>query len=87
MALQATLRVRSETDILVLPTTYAEGTPKSMLEAIAWRDIATDSNGCRDVCVNGGGGFLLSDASGSELIRILDALQQLTLQSCGSGVR
>lgn len=48
-------------DIVVLPSYYPEGTPRSLLEAAAAGKviITTDTPGCRDVVIEGVNGFLV----------------------------
>jgi hypothetical protein len=47
--------------IMVLPSTYREGTPRSILEALAMGRpiITTDIPGCRETVVSGQNGFLI----------------------------
>lgn len=48
-------------DCVVLPSSYREGVPRVLLEAMAMEKpiITTDAPGCRNVCVDGVNGFLV----------------------------
>jgi glycosyltransferase involved in cell wall biosynthesis len=48
-------------DVVVLPTYYPEGVPRTLIEAASKGKaiITTDAPGCRDVVENGGNGFLV----------------------------
>jgi len=48
-------------DCVVLPSSYREGVPRVLLEAMAMEKpiITTDAPGCRDVCIDGVNGFLV----------------------------
>lgn len=65
-------------DVLVLPTYYREGVPRSVLEAMAMSKIivTTDTPGCRDTVEDGKTGFLVppqrADLLADTLLRILD---------------
>lgn len=71
-------------DIVVLPTTYAEGTPRVLIEAAASGRpvVATDVPGCRGLVEDGRTGFLVPprdpEAVATALKRLLDdkALRQ-----------
>lgn len=56
--------------VYVLPSSYREGTPRSVLEALATGRpiITTDTPGCRETVIDGKNGFLIAprDASGLE---------------------
>lgn len=66
-------------DIVVLPTYYREGLPKSLIEAAACAVplITTDMPGCRDVVTDGEDGLLVpprnADALLDAIVRLLDA--------------
>jgi len=68
--------VYSEVSLVVLPTKYGEGVPRSLVEgAAAGRAlVATDLPGCRDVVVGGVTGLLVPPGDPGALA---DALQQL----------
>ena len=57
-------------DVMVLPSFYGEGVPRSLLEAAAMAKpvITTDNVGCRDVVDNGETGLLCESKSLSSLI-------------------
>lgn len=48
-------------DCVVLPSSYREGLPRTLLEAMAMEKpiITTEAPGCRDVCEDGKNGFLV----------------------------
>lgn len=54
-------QIISEADVMVLPSYYREGTPRSLLEAAAMGKpiITTDNVGCRDVVDQGVNGILI----------------------------
>jgi glycosyltransferase involved in cell wall biosynthesis len=58
-----------KTSVFVLPTYYREGTPKSILEAMAMSRpiITTDMPGCREAVEDGKNGFLISPKDVSAL--------------------
>lgn len=60
----------SESDVFVLPS-YREGTPRTVLEAMATGRaiITTDAPGCRETVMNGENGFLVA-------VKSVDALAQ-----------
>lgn len=51
----------ANTDIMVLPSYYGEGVPRSLIEAAACGlpIVTTDSQGCREVVTDGKNGFLI----------------------------
>jgi glycosyltransferase involved in cell wall biosynthesis len=53
--------VLSQCDVVVLPSTYNEGVPRSLLEALASGKpiITTDWKGCRETVVHGANGLLI----------------------------
>ena len=63
-------------DILVLPTTYAEGVPRVLLEGAAASAalIATDRPGCREVIEHNVSGLLVPEGDVSALIAALRTL-------------
>jgi len=66
--LQDTKPLLHWSDIVVLPSWYAEGLPRSLLEALACGNliVTTDQPGCRDVVVDGNG-LLVQPKSVSDL--------------------
>lgn len=68
----------SEIDVMVLPSFYREGVPRSLIEAASCGLplVTTDTPGCRDLVKDGVNGFLVparnSDALVCALRRILD---------------
>lgn len=60
-------------DIVVLPSQYNEGTPKSLIEALACGKpvITTDWKGCRDTVDHGKNGFLVTPGSTEDLERCI----------------
>jgi glycosyltransferase involved in cell wall biosynthesis len=65
-----------EADAVVLPSTYNEGVPRSLLEALACGKplVTTDWKGCRDTIEHGGNGFLVKPNSLESLTSALDTL-------------
>lgn len=59
----------NNSDCIILPTKYKEGTPRSLLEACAMGKpvIATNVSGCRDVIDDGKNGFLCEVKNGEDL--------------------
>lgn len=68
--------VWSQTHVAVLPTTYGEGVPKSLLEAAACARpiIATDVPGCREIVQNGRNGVLVHVG---DTVALADAIGRL----------
>jgi N,N'-diacetylbacillosaminyl-diphospho-undecaprenol alpha-1,3-N-acetylgalactosaminyltransferase len=68
-------------DIVVLPSYYPEGVPKSLLEAMAMGKpiITTDNRGCREVVEDGKNGFMIpikdAKALAEAISRLLDDRQ------------
>lgn len=71
--------VLAEADCVVLPSYYPEGTPRSLLEALAMAKaiITTDTPGCRDVVDNGINGFLCLPKDVSSLTEVMDRYRSL----------
>lgn len=69
-------RFYREADIVVLPTTYREGLPLTLLEAASTGRalVATDVPGCREVVRNGVNGFLVEPKNSLELMKALKTL-------------
>ncbi|WP_267414712.1 MULTISPECIES: glycosyltransferase family 4 protein [unclassified Sphingomonas] len=70
--------VLADADCVVLPSYYPEGTPRSLLEALAMAKaiITTDTPGCRDVVDDGLNGFLCRPRNVSSLV---DAMERYRL--------
>ena len=66
----------SNVDCVVLPSYYAEGVPKSLLEAGAMGKIivTTDTAGCRDTVDEGVNGFLCAPKNVEDLINKLEVV-------------
>jgi len=68
----------SECSVYVLPSYYREGTPRSVLEAMAMGRpvITTDAPGCRETVVDGHNGYLVPvrsvDALAKAMLKFLD---------------
>jgi glycosyltransferase involved in cell wall biosynthesis len=65
-----------ESDVIVLPSTYNEGVPRSLLEALACGKpiVTTDWKGCRDTIEDGRNGFLVTPDSSESLTNALHDL-------------
>lgn len=65
-----------ESDIVVLPTSYREGLPLTLLEAASTGRalVATDVAGCREAVQNGVNGFLVPPSNSRELTNALRTL-------------
>jgi glycosyltransferase involved in cell wall biosynthesis len=63
-------------DVVVLPSYYPEGVPRSLLEAMACGKaiITTDTPGCREVVEDGVNGFLVKPKDAGDLARAAIAL-------------
>lgn len=77
--LQATddpLPVIREADVIVLPSTYNEGIPRSLLEALACGKpvVTTDWKGCRETVEPGKNGLLVRPDDTQALVEALDEL-------------
>lgn len=59
----------AEAAVYVLPSSYREGTPRSVLEALATGRpvITTDTPGCRETVIDGKNGFLIAPRDASAL--------------------
>ena len=70
----------SNVDCVVLPSYYAEGVPRSLLEAGAMGKviITTDSTGCRDTVNDGVNGFLCAPKNVEDLINKLEIVINMT---------
>ena len=75
--------VRSEiahADCIVLPSIYAEGTPKSLLEGASMGKpiITTNMPGCASTVVEGVNGYLCKPNSISDLVSCMEKIYKLT---------
>ena len=63
-------------DILVLPSYYREGVPRSLLEGMALKKplVTTDSPGCREVVRDGHNGFLTPPKDKAALVEKIEIL-------------
>ncbi len=70
----------AEADVLVLPSYYREGVPRSVLEGMAMEKmvITTDSVGCRDTVEEGKNGFLIPARDVSALIEAMEKAMKLS---------
>jgi glycosyltransferase involved in cell wall biosynthesis len=70
----------SNVDCVVLPSYYAEGVPRSLLEAGAMGKVivTTDSVGCRDTVDDGVNGFLCAPKNVEDLINKLEKVIKMT---------
>ena len=69
----------AEAHVLVLPSFYREGVPRSVLEAMAMGKIiiTTDTPGCRDTVDDGKNGFLVPLRDGNALSDVMQRVLQL----------
>lgn len=67
----------SEFDVCCLPSNYAEGIPRSLIEALALGKIivTTNTDGCRETC-NGNNGYFIKNVCAEV---IADVLQEIAL--------
>lgn len=65
-----------EVDVVVLPTVYGEGVPRTLIEAAACGRalITTDAPGCRDVCRDGVNGTLVAPGDEDALVHAMGTL-------------
>jgi glycosyltransferase involved in cell wall biosynthesis len=65
-----------ESDVVVLPSTYNEGIPRSLLEALACGKpvITTDWKGCRETVEDGRNGFLVKPNDTKSLVAAFEAV-------------
>lgn len=63
----------SDASVYVLPSSYREGTPRTVLEAMAMGRpiITTDAPGCRETVVEGGNGYLVPIKDAQTLARTM----------------
>lgn len=67
-------------DCVVLPSSYREGIPRSLLEAMAMEKpiITTDAPGCRDVCFDEVNGFLVRPKDEESLYMAMKRMIELS---------
>lgn len=72
--------ILSAVDVVVLPSTYNEGVPRSLLEGLACGKpvITTDWRGCRETVRNGVNGYLVPPGNS---MRLIEAMETLYLSS------
>ncbi|MCB0329681.1 MAG: glycosyltransferase family 4 protein [Bdellovibrionales bacterium] len=70
------LPIIRQADVVVLPSSYNEGVPRSLLEAIACGKpvITTDWKGCRETVVPNRNGFLVPVGDVSKLVQAINSL-------------
>jgi glycosyltransferase involved in cell wall biosynthesis len=70
----------AEADVMVLPSYYREGVPRSVLEAMAMEKpiITTDNVGCRDTVEEGKNGFLIPARNAAALADAMEKIVHLT---------
>lgn len=68
-----------DTDVVVLPSTYNEGVPRSLLEALACGKaiVTTDWKGCRETVQHGRNGFLVPPNDDRTLERCMARLVEM----------
>jgi glycosyltransferase involved in cell wall biosynthesis len=66
-------------DCVVLPSSYREGLPRTLLEAMAMEKpiITTDAPGCRDACEDGRNGFLVKPRDIESLYQAMKRMIEL----------
>ena len=79
-------------DVVVLPSQYNEGVPRSLLEAMACGKpiVTTNWKGCRDTVEHGVNGYLIAPGNTEELayyIRRLASMSEKELQKMGEASR
>lgn len=84
--------VLSQVDVVVLPSTYNEGVPRSLLEAMAYGKpiVTTNWKGCRDTVEHGVNGYLIQPDNLVELeyyIRKLSGISDKALYEMGQASR
>lgn len=68
-----------EVDAVVLPSTYAEGVPRSLLEGLASGKIIVTTNrpGCRETVIDNENGFVLESTDVVDLYEVFKAVTEL----------
>lgn len=74
--------VLQKSDVVVLPSYYREGTPKSLLESLAIGRpiITTNMPGCKETVVKGVNGFLCEPKSVSDLAEKMELILNLSFE-------
>lgn len=69
-------------DCIVLPSSYREGTPRTLLESASMAKpiITTDSVGCRDVVDDGVNGFLCKPKNANDLANKMEKMLKLSYE-------
>ncbi|MFN0173379.1 MAG: glycosyltransferase family 4 protein [Saprospiraceae bacterium] len=72
--------VVAKADVLVLPSYYREGVPRSVLEAMGMEKpiITTDNVGCRDTVRDGKNGFLIPSRNVAALVEAIEKMIALS---------
>ncbi len=75
--------VLAEADVLVLPSYYREGVPRSVLEAMAMEKIiiTTDTPGCRDTVEENKNGFLIPPRHPESLVLAMQKVLELPAET------
>ena len=70
----------AQSDCIVLPSYYREGTPRSLLEGASMQRpiITTDNYGCRDVVDDGVNGYICNTRNSSDLAEKMEKMLNLT---------
>lgn len=72
--------ILAQADVVVLPSVYNEGIPRSLLEALASGKVIITSNwkGCRETVVDGQNGFLMPNVTDQDLIQTMLRVCQMS---------
>ena len=70
----------SVSDIILLPSYYPEGVPRSLIEALSLGKviITTDHKGCKETCIDQKNGFLVEPRSVDSLVEIFNKVDLLS---------
>lgn len=81
--------VMAEADVIVLPSFYREGIPRTLIEALALGKpiITVNSPGCRETVVDGRNGFLIEPRSTTDLVQALLRLKDSDISAFGQTSR
>lgn len=73
------LPILSRADVVVLPSTYNEGIPRSLLEGLACGKaiVTTDWKGCRETVVDGENGFIVAPNDDRSLFEALEKIAKM----------